>query len=149
MIKAMTFKVAIAAQTKQALARDMDHFIGGDRFQIGPDEEYVFGIDPFRFPALVTAYHAYLNFMNVVHSDEYDHTDIGEERKRRPDFFTTFTDTDGAVHPDIALTGFQNFCKEYTDVTFREAHAMFRKYEFWAVRTGLTAYRDEPQQTGE
>jgi hypothetical protein len=139
----VTFKDAIAAATKDALAGDLDHYLGQDWFQLTSAEEFVFGIDPFRFPALVTAYQAYLVFMTVVDSDEYDHTDIDAERKR-PDLFTTFADSDGKLQPDVSLTSFQNFCKEYTDVTFREAHAMYGKYEFWAVRSEITRYRDEP-----
>ena len=55
------------------------------------------------------------------------------ERERHPEI----------VRKGVSRDGFQNFAKEYADMTFREAHAMYSKHEFWQVRNGIIAYADE------
>jgi len=49
------------------------------------------------------------------------------------------------VRHGFGREGVSNFAKEYTGLSFREAHAIHAKYDFWCVRTGVMRYNDEAQ----
>jgi hypothetical protein len=35
------------------------------------------------------------------------------------------------------------FAKAFGGLTYREAHAIYAKHDFWCVRNGITRYHDE------
>ena len=129
----MSFKDEIASQIDAANKREAGHYRGQDWFHLTEAEEAVFAIDRKRFPAMVVAWSAYESFLKLVDETGFDARAVEAERKRRTDL----------VKKGMSADGFQHFCKEFTDLTFREADAMFEKHQFWLIRNGITRYSDE------
>lgn len=131
----MTLKDEIASQIAKTSQEDPGVYRGNDWFHLTEEEEFVFAIDRKRFPAMVVAWSAFESFLKLVSPEErgFDPSGIRAERKRRPDL----------VKKGMCTDGFQHFCKEFTDLTFREGHAMYMKHKFWLVRQGIIHYSDE------
>jgi len=110
-------------------------FSGADWCELRPEEEFVFAIDPARFPRMVAAWSLYEVFMDLVDAEVFtlDPATVEHERKNRPDI----------LDQGVSTAGFQQFAKAYAGMTFREAHAMFTKHDFWLTRQGTTSYSDE------
>lgn len=131
------FKRDVQLQIQQAEARGPEHYRGLDWFHLSLEEEVVFAIDPARFARMITAWAAYELFMGVV--DEgftCDSAALAQEKHRRADI----------IAMEVSINGFQTFAKAYADLTFREAHALFCKHQFWLVRNGIYGYLDEPKR---
>jgi len=129
------FKAQIQLQIRLANERGAEAYRGHEWSDLTPEEEQVFAINRARFPAMVTVWSAYEHFMGLVDEANFscDHREIERERNRRADI----------VRMGVSVNGFQQFAKEYAGMTFREAHAMYCKHEFWQVRNGISRYSDE------
>ena len=128
------FKADTALEIRQANERPSQFFGGQDWFHLTPEEQLVFDIDPARFPRMITAWSRYEIFMGLLEDGGFSE-ETKRERQRHPEI----------VRKGVCVGGFQLFAKEYADLTFREADAMYCKYEFWQVRNGVIVYRDEPE----
>ena len=133
----MDFKAQVEAQIAESEGRPADEFRGDDWWQLQDEEQYVFQIDPLRFPRMVTAFWMFEVFLGQVAPEEYGLAPepVEAERKKRPDLIEKGHSTDG----------FQHFARDYAGLTFREAAAMYTKNRFWQVRAGITYYADEPR----
>jgi hypothetical protein len=127
------FKADTQLEIRLANERGADHYrYGHDWFHLTPEEEQVFAIDRARFPRMITAWSRYEIFIGLLEDGGFN-AETKRERERHPEI----------VRKGVSIDGFQHFAKEYTDITFREAHAMYCKHEFWQVRNGIAAYTDE------
>jgi hypothetical protein len=126
------FKADTHLEIKIANERPPEYYRGNSWWQLTPEEELVFAIDRARFPEMITAWSRYEIFMGLLEDGGFN-DETKRERERHPDI----------VRKGVSIDGFQHFAKEYADVTFREAHAMYCKHEFWQVRNGITRYLDE------
>jgi hypothetical protein len=129
----MKLKEEIATQTAADSRREPARYRGYDWFQLTDEEELVFAIDRSRFHAMVVAWSAYEAFLELADTGDFSPGALDAGRRLRPDLVKKGSD----------IAGFQHFCKEFTDLTFREAHAMYAKNQFWEIRTGTTNYVDE------
>jgi hypothetical protein len=105
---------------------------GTDWWQLSDAEEEVFAIDRERFIRMVMTWHCYADFQQPGMGQ-------GPDRGGPP------------THPQWCGEGvdekeFFRFAKEFGGLTFREAHAIYAKYDFWTVRLGIVHYADEPKQ---
>ncbi len=131
------FKSDVQLQIQKSEALGEEHYRGLDWFHLSLEEEFVFAIDPARFPRMITAWAAYEMFMGAGDGGfTCDPAALAQEKRRRADIIAL----------GISINGFQAFAKAYADLTYREAHAMFCKNEFWLVRTGISGYTDEPEE---
>ena len=130
----MDFKARVAAVIAEN-EHNAASFSGSDWCELRPEEEFVFAIDPARFPRMVAAWSLYEVFMDLVDAEVFalEPAAVEHERKNRPDIFDQ----------GISTAGFQQFAQAYAGMTFREAHAMFAKHDFWQNRQGITNYSDE------
>ena len=69
----------------------------------------------------------------------FDRALIEQARQQHPEWCE--------VPPDLSAKEFAAFAKEYGGLTFREAHAIFAKHDFWEARNDVSRYHDEPQQS--
>jgi len=74
-------------------------------------------------------------FLNWQTQEIFPPTPSKRPAKLRPDLVRKGSD----------VSGFQHFCQEFTDLSFREAHTMYVKNQFWNIRTGITTYTDEKE----
>jgi hypothetical protein len=131
------FKSDVQLQIQQAEGREPEDFRGLDWFHLSLEEETVFAIDPARFPRMITAWAAYEMFMGVVTEGfECDPVALADEQRRCADIIAI----------GVSIKSFDAFAKAYADLTYREAHAMFCKHQFWLVRNGIYGYTDEPKR---
>jgi hypothetical protein len=100
------------------------------------EEESVFAIDRARFPRMITVWEGYHAFKRIVNAG-FDDALIEQARQQHPEW--------SEVPPDVSAKEFSDFAKEYGGLTFREAHAMYAKINFWQARNGVIHYRDEPE----
>ena len=110
---------------------------GPDWWQLSPEEEAVFEIDRRRWPRMMTVWHCYEALTGVASGTDWDVKHAALLEKER------------AVRPALAqgggLEAFTMFGKEFGGLTYREAHAVFAKQDFHAVRGGVMTYADEPK----
>jgi hypothetical protein len=133
----MTFREQVGAQIADSEGRPVEDFSGDDWWQLQEEEQYVFEIDPLRFPRMVTSFWMFEIFLGQVAPEEYELAPepVESERNHRPDL----------VEKGHSNDGFQHFASDYAGLTFREAAAMYAKNRFWHVRAGITYYADEPE----
>lgn len=130
----MDFRADTQLEIRMANERPPEYYRGTSWWQLTPEEELVFAIDRARFPRMITAWSRYEIFMGLLEDGGFNE-ETKRERKLHPDI----------VRKGVSIDGFMHFAKEYADVTFREAHAMYSKHEFWQVRNGIPVYKDEPE----
>lgn len=135
----MTLKEAIEAEVRKAEEQrrnDPEGWDGGDWWQLWDEEALVFGIEPDRWPRMMTAWLCFRVFHGLadVGEDEAPVALLQAERKRRPDI-------------EFSHDGFDTFSSEYAGLTFREADAAYGKMHFTNVRHGIIQYRDEEEES--
>ena len=134
----MNFKEEAAAKIADA-EKDAADYRGFDWWQLSDEEESIFNIDFKRFPRMSTALFLFECFHRMADTPEADTDAIEAERQSRPDLLEKGYSTDG----------FQHFAKDYADMNYREADAVFAKHKWWNVRQGITRYTDEAASGGE
>ena len=91
---------------------------------------------------MITVWECYQAFKRIVHDAWFDRALIEQERQQHPERCDH-----GLSIPDVSAKEFAAFAKEYGGLTFREAYAIYAKYDFWEVRNGVNRYHDEPEQS--
>jgi hypothetical protein len=134
----VTFKEEAALKIVDA-EKTAARYRGYDWWQLSDEEESIFNIDFERFPRIITALFLFECFHRIADTDDADTDAIEAERQLRSDLMEKGYSTDG----------FQHFAKDYADMNYREADAVFSKHKWWNVRQGITRYTDEPKASGE
>jgi hypothetical protein len=125
----------LIAEWEAKAAEDPDcYFRGDDWFNLTPEEQWTFDIDPDRFPRMMAAVEAYEAMVGVFWHGHRGFTDQEVEEAKAHFKF----------NPDhYRLEDFKKFAKEYAGLTYREAMAVFHKHEFWHARNGILVFPDE------
>lgn len=119
------------AEAKEAAQPGLHH--GTDWWQLSDAEEEVFAIERERFPRMVLTWHCYEAFKLISHSPTWNKALIEQARQQHPEWCGETVDE----------KEFFRFAKEFGGLAFREAHAVYAKYDFWTVRLGIVRYADE------
>jgi hypothetical protein len=121
-----------------------DHWDGPDWWQLSREEAAVFVLEPQRWAELVPVWQAFEFFRG--RTDGWNEEDIERDypdldavmqsaREQHPEWVNR--------DPEGRHDAFLRFAKQFGGVSYREAHALFWKMDFWEVRTGVTWYADE------
>ena len=113
---------------------DPGRYHGFDWWQLAPDEEVVFAIDPARWPRMMMAIAAYDALAGGADPGADLEFDAAETEA-----FRAAAETSGA----IGVAAFQEFAAEYAGLSFREAAAAHAKNKFWLTRAGILRFTDE------
>jgi hypothetical protein len=135
--KPATLKEQLEAEIASAEAEARHWQPGWDWHHLSDEEEAVFEIDRDRFPRMVTAFSCYEGFKLITMGDVWDTDLIEQARQAYPQW------CDEQIY---TVREFQDFAKEFAGLSAREAHAMFRKQEFWNIRAGHASFADEQKK---
>jgi hypothetical protein len=122
------------AETHEAEKPGLHH--GTDWWQLSDAEEEVFRIDRQRFPRMVMTWHCYEAFKLISGSPTWDEALIEQARQQHPEWCGEGVDEQE----------FFRFAKEFGGLSYREAHAVYAKHDFWTVRLGIVRYADERKE---
>jgi hypothetical protein len=133
-------------EAKEAEKPGLHH--GTDWWQLSDTEEEVFAIDRERFPRMVMTWHCYEGFKLISDSPTWDEALIEQARQQHPEWCD---EQARQQHPEWCDEGvdeqeFFHFAKEFGGLTYREAHAVYAKHDFWTVRLGIVRYADERKE---
>jgi hypothetical protein len=134
--KPATLKEQLETEIRNAGQKRQSHPFSnaGDWLHLGEDEAAVFNINPARFPRMLMTFACYETFKLIADDPTWDEDLIEQARQQHPEW----------CDKDVYSVGeFQAFAKEFAGLSFREAHAMWYKQEFWNIRVGISSFTDE------
>ena len=129
------FEANVRRQMEEWAAKDPASYVGSDWWQLSAEEEAVFGIDRERFPVMACALFAYEVFKDAAQVDDFGPGAVLHDARLR---FSRW-----AKLRVLDVEDFAAFAAQLCGLTAREAHAIYRKHEFWNVRAGVMQFSDE------
>ena len=112
------------AKAERSAVADPQRFIGFDWWQMTPEEQSVFGIDPKRLPRMGVTWFCYEAVKLIADADTWDADLIRDARQEHPYWCDEAT----------SQLEFADFAKEYAGLTFRESDAFYNKNR-WRARS--------------
>lgn len=130
----MTLSEKLKAQIAEDQQKDRR---GYDWHQLTEEDEFVFGIDPDEWPAMMNTYFYYEIFKGCAKADYVD----GADGKLFAQAHIDYPQWPGDRR--LSVKEFQDFAKEIDGLSYRSAKKVYAKMEAWYLRTGHYNFKDE------